>query len=234
MARLPLPAILALAEEIGDQVSTRPSVMTGVGAAVVDVWWTHRERVTHSGACVIKTLSGDDEETSNSLISQWSPSQPSPQMHWYTLTLSMQVPPLRQGLLSQSFMSENEMRGVSDWDSGPGVSHAELSVSGALTLVAVGAPEAFLALAAELAPGLAAAAAVRPAHVGRDVALASRRAVGRHGNRAAVDHCGGERERVPISETVEEERKQDFICRKCRNYANFLGCEKNREFSSPH
>lgn len=40
------------------------------------------------------------------LISQWSPSQPSPHMHWYTLTLSMQVPPFRHGLLSQSFISE--------------------------------------------------------------------------------------------------------------------------------
>lgn len=38
MARLPLPAILALAEEISHQVSTRPAVMAGVGAAVVNVW----------------------------------------------------------------------------------------------------------------------------------------------------------------------------------------------------
>ena len=34
---LPLPAVLALAEEVGDQVSTGPSVVTGAGAAVVDV-----------------------------------------------------------------------------------------------------------------------------------------------------------------------------------------------------
>lgn len=37
VARLPLPAILALAEEICHQVSTRPSVVAGAGAAVVDV-----------------------------------------------------------------------------------------------------------------------------------------------------------------------------------------------------
>lgn len=39
VACLSLPAILALAEEISHQVSTCPSIMTGVGAAVVDVWW---------------------------------------------------------------------------------------------------------------------------------------------------------------------------------------------------
>lgn len=39
VARLSLPAILALAEEISHQVSTCPSIMTGVGAAVIDVWW---------------------------------------------------------------------------------------------------------------------------------------------------------------------------------------------------
>lgn len=37
VARLSLPAILALAEEIRHQVSTRPSVVAGAGAAVVDV-----------------------------------------------------------------------------------------------------------------------------------------------------------------------------------------------------
>ena len=61
-----------------------------------------------------------------------------------------------------------------------------------LTLMTVCASEAFLALAAELAPGLAPAAASGPAHVGRDVTLPTRRAVGRHGNRAAIDHWGGE------------------------------------------
>lgn len=39
VARLSLPAILALAEEISHQVSTCPSIMTGIGAAVIDVWW---------------------------------------------------------------------------------------------------------------------------------------------------------------------------------------------------
>lgn len=42
VACLSLPAILALAEEISHQVSTRPSIMTGVGAAVIDVWWRHQ------------------------------------------------------------------------------------------------------------------------------------------------------------------------------------------------
>lgn len=41
VARLSLPAILALAEEIRHQVSTCPSVMTGVGATVIDVWQKH-------------------------------------------------------------------------------------------------------------------------------------------------------------------------------------------------
>lgn len=52
------------------------------------------------------------DKQSYSLISQWSPSQPSPQMHWYTLTLSIHVPPLRHGLLSQSLMSEDGKRCV--------------------------------------------------------------------------------------------------------------------------
>ena len=38
VAGLPLPAVLALAEEVGDQVPTGASVVTGAGAAVVDVW----------------------------------------------------------------------------------------------------------------------------------------------------------------------------------------------------
>lgn len=33
-------------------------------------------------------------------------------MHWYTLTLSMQVPPLWHGLLSQSLMSEKGEEGA--------------------------------------------------------------------------------------------------------------------------
>lgn len=37
VACLSLPAILALAEEISHQVSTCPSIMTGVGATVIDV-----------------------------------------------------------------------------------------------------------------------------------------------------------------------------------------------------
>lgn len=63
-----------------------------------------------------------------------------------------------------------------------------------LTLMAVGASEALLALAAELTPGLAAAAPVRSTHIGRNVALSTRRAIGRHGDRAAVNHYRGERQ----------------------------------------
>lgn len=49
VARLSLPAILALAKEISHQVSTCPSIMTGVGAAVIDVWWRHqRESVIYA------------------------------------------------------------------------------------------------------------------------------------------------------------------------------------------
>ena len=105
VARLSLPAILALAEEIRHQVSTRPTVVAGAGAAVIDVWQRHlkcdllririRSPLGGGGSCDL-------------LISQWSPSQPSAQMHWYTLILSMQVPPLWHGLLSQSLMSGTE------------------------------------------------------------------------------------------------------------------------------
>lgn len=119
VACLSLPAILALAEEIRHQVSTCPSVIAGVGATVVDVWQrqcnllrvaAHKCTVNpfikySSGA--VGLFSGKTSHV-DLLISQWSPSQPSAQMHWYTLTLSMQVPPLWHGLLSQSLMSETE------------------------------------------------------------------------------------------------------------------------------
>lgn len=41
VACLSLPAILALAEEVRHQISTRPSVVAGAGAAVIDVWQRH-------------------------------------------------------------------------------------------------------------------------------------------------------------------------------------------------
>lgn len=97
------------------------------------------------------------------LISQWSPSQPSAQMHWYTLTLSMQVPPLWHGLLSQSLMSETE-----DGEHDLGVadpSPRAVCAESELTLVTVSASEALLTLAGELSPSLAPAAAVRSTHV---------------------------------------------------------------------
>lgn len=58
-----------------------------------------------------------------------------------------------------------------------------------LTLVAVGAGEALVAGAGEVAPRLAVALAVGPAHVGRNVAHAPLfRAVARHSDGAAVNH----------------------------------------------
>lgn len=60
--------------------------------------------------------------------------------------------------------------------------------------MAVRPSEALLTLAAELPARLAPAAPVRSAHVGGNVALSARRAVGRHRHRAAVDHCGEETE----------------------------------------
>lgn len=65
-----------------------------------------------------------------------------------------------------------------------------------LTLMTVGASEALLALAAELTAGLAAAASMGSAHIGRDVALSSGRAVGRHRHGAAVNHCMRDRDGV--------------------------------------
>lgn len=56
VARLPLPAILALAEEISHQVSTRPSIMAGAGAAVVDVWRRHRGGGRSRDLCVMIKL----------------------------------------------------------------------------------------------------------------------------------------------------------------------------------
>lgn len=90
-------------------------------------------------------------------------------MHWYTLTLSMQVPPLRHGLLSQSLMSE-EKQNKKNQRTARCKTEKELTydiawVESGLTLVAVSASEALLALAAELAPGLAPAAAARSAHI---------------------------------------------------------------------
>lgn len=80
-----------------------------------------------------------------------------------------------------------------------------------LTLMAVSASEALLALAAELAAGLAAAAAVRSAHVGRDVALSSRRAVGRHRHGAAVDHCVRDRDGVTVRAADGERRLSEHV-----------------------
>lgn len=38
VAGLSLPAVLALAEEVSHQVLTRPTIVTGAGAAVINVW----------------------------------------------------------------------------------------------------------------------------------------------------------------------------------------------------
>ena len=58
----------------------------------------------------VKSQTQSRMRKSNSLISQWSPSQPSAQIHWYTLTLSIHVPPFSHGLLSQSLMSGRKRR----------------------------------------------------------------------------------------------------------------------------
>lgn len=51
-----------------------------------------------------------------SLVSQSGPSQPSAQMHWYAFTLSIHVPPLPHGPLSQSLMSKRKREGnIHDW-----------------------------------------------------------------------------------------------------------------------
>lgn len=78
-----------------------------------------------------------------------------------------------------------------------------MRVESGLTLVTVGASEALLALAAELAPGLAPAAAVRSTHIRRNVALSSRCAVGCHGDSAAVNHCR-EKQNSLDGETADE------------------------------
>lgn len=67
-----------------------------------------------------------------------------------------------------------------------------------LTLMAVSASETLLALAAELAPRLAPAAAVRSTHIRGNVALSSWCAVGCHGNSAAVNHCSEGRQTVEL------------------------------------
>lgn len=135
VARFPLPAILALAEEISHQVSTCPAIMTGVGAAVIDVDLT---------VVALPTVAAD-------------------------------------ALVHADFV-----------DARASVA-ARVTLTVVDVLVAVGSSEALLALAAELAPGLAPAAPVRSAHIRRNVTLSSRRAVRRHGDGAAVNHftCGG-------------------------------------------
>ena len=57
--------------------------------------------------------------------------------------------------------------------------------------MAVGPAEARLAPAAEVSRRLADAAPVGTAHVGGDVPHPLLGVVGRHGDSAAVDHCGG-------------------------------------------
>lgn len=130
VASLSLPAILALAEEISHQVSTCPSIMTGVGAAVIDV---------DLAVIALPAVTAD-------------------------------------ALVHADFVDAGAS--IAAW-----VALAVIDV-----LVAVGASEALLALTAELAPSLAPAAAVRSTHIRRNVALSSWRAVGRHGDSAAVNH----------------------------------------------
>lgn len=107
VARLSLPAILAFTEEISHQVSTCPSIMTGVGAAVIDV---------DLAVVALPTVAAD-------------------------------------ALVHTDFV-----------DAGASIA-AWVTLAVVDVLVAVSASEALLALAAELAPGLAPAAAVRSTHI---------------------------------------------------------------------
>lgn len=126
-------------------------------------------------------------------LSQLCPSQPSAQMHWYALILSMQVPPLRQGLLSQSLMSESkgwENRCWKVWEALNLTTAKDTGIGIRLTLMAVRAGESLLTLAAEVPSGVTSTAAVRTTNVRGDEPHAARSTVRRHGNRAAVNHCG--------------------------------------------
>lgn len=77
--------------------------------------------------------------------------------------------------------------------------------------MAVSASEALLALAAELAAGLATAAAVGSAHVGRDVALSSGGAVGCHRHGAAVNHCVRDRDGVTVRPAAGGRRLSEHV-----------------------
>lgn len=107
VARLSLPAIFALAKEISHQVSTCPSIMTGAGAAVIDVDLAMVALPTVAADALVHT---DFVDAGASIAA------------WITLT-------------------------VID------------------VLMAVGASEALLTLAAELTPGLAATLTMGSAHI---------------------------------------------------------------------
>lgn len=104
----------------------------------------------------------------------------------------MQVPPFRHGDAAQSLMSAETRQPVSLTRSCQSAASG-LRVQRRLTLVAVGAAESRIAGAAEVSGRETPAAAVGAAYIGRDVPHPSLGVVGRHGNRAAVDHCGERR-----------------------------------------
>lgn len=120
----------------------------------------------------------------HSLVSQSSPSQPLGQKQRKASTSSMHVPPLWHGWPRQSSMSAGGGReqGPGCRPSPPPPAHSPRP----LTLVAVGACEAAVTDAGEVAAGQADAASMGPTHAG-----------GRHAGHpgsclqpAAVNHCG--------------------------------------------
>lgn len=133
MAGLPLPAVVTLAEEIVDQISTDAAVLTRSRAAVVDI-------VVAGGS--VPAVCTDAEILTDFI------------------------------------------------DAGPSVqTGSQLTVIDILVAVRPGEP--LLTRAAELSAGVTPTATVGPAHVGRNQTHPARRAVGRHGNRAAVNHFAG-------------------------------------------
>lgn len=66
----------------------------------------------------------------------------------------------------------------------------------ALTLMAIRPGESLLTLAAEVPTGMTSTATVRTTNARGDESRAARSAVRRHGNRATVNHCGNNKDRV--------------------------------------
>lgn len=88
-----------MAVEVVEQVEALAAVLTGLPAALVNVWKLKSGQYGHVCAAAAANL------RRCSPPSHSGPSHPSGQAHWNALTPSMQVPPLRQGEDAQSLMS---------------------------------------------------------------------------------------------------------------------------------